>query len=281
MPKIIFVTFSNTDFMSSDRIVKQAQEFDIFDKIFQLTEKDIPEYIEKHRDFINQYQSGYGYWIWKPKIILDTLNKIDDNDILIYADAGVYINKNGKPRFQYYLDNLIEKEIVVFETSSAYLGQEYTKLDAIMSYHPEFKDKRTCCKHAGLMIIKKTQSTLNLITDWLNLCENYHFIDDSRSINYNELSIFKGNDKDNGLFCLCIDKYNNIVFSIPAGEVLVYMKDGRQAHHEMNAHKIDWSILDDKPLQCRRLTPKFMYSSNYINNPVSTKHIHMIKWLKY
>ena len=45
----------------------------------------------------------------KPKIILDTILKLPENDILVYADAGVYINKNGKRFNEYisYLDNMI------------------------------------------------------------------------------------------------------------------------------------------------------------------------------
>jgi hypothetical protein len=41
-------------------------------------------------------QRGGGYWIWKPYIIKKHLDKINDNDILIYMDAGCSININGK-----------------------------------------------------------------------------------------------------------------------------------------------------------------------------------------
>jgi len=274
MSKRVFLTFANTSFMTLDRITLQAEQLDVFDQVYALTEHSIPEYIEKHRDFINQHVPGYGYWIWKPKIILDILQTIEFNDILVYADAGIYINKNGKPRFEYYLDKLREKDIITFDTTYKYLGQQFVKMDAIMAYHPEFKNKRTCCQYAGLMIIKKTQSTIKLITDWLNLCENYHFLDDSSSINYEESSIFVGSDMDNGLFCMCLDRYRDIVFSAPPGEVMIYTKDGTQITHEIHPRTVDWSILNDKPFQCRRMTPNLGFPKEQLPKK-------LIKWIRY
>ena len=41
---ITFLTFSNSGYMNISRITNQAKEFQIFDEIIQLTEKDIPDY---------------------------------------------------------------------------------------------------------------------------------------------------------------------------------------------------------------------------------------------
>ena len=94
-----FLTFANSNYMSTNRIANQAKDFELFDNIIQLNENDIKEYVEKHKNFIINNLPGYGKWIWKPKIIYDTLLKINKNDILLYADAGTYLNINGKNRF--------------------------------------------------------------------------------------------------------------------------------------------------------------------------------------
>ena len=60
-----------------------------------MNETDIPEFIKKHSDFIKQNKMGYGRYIWKPKIILDTLLKTNENDIILYCDAGCYLNNKG------------------------------------------------------------------------------------------------------------------------------------------------------------------------------------------
>ena len=38
---------------------------------------------------------GSGYWIWKSQIILQTLEKMEKNDMLIYIDSGSTLNIRG------------------------------------------------------------------------------------------------------------------------------------------------------------------------------------------
>jgi hypothetical protein len=257
--KLYFVTFANTDFMNLDRIINQAKDFNMFDYCLGLTEKDIPEFIEKHKEFIDCYNHGYGLWIWKPKIILDTLNKMNENDILLYCDAGMWLNSNGKSRFKEYMTLLNNKSIITFSSSYKYIAQYFVKNDAIMSYYPEFNNEYNISQYAGIMIIKKNAESIQLINDWLHLCENYYFLDKFPSIQYPELSHFRGNDCDNGLFNLCLSKHKTIYTTIYPDETNLYTSDGIQIVHAIdknNYHEIDWSQLDKMPFQCRRITPK-------------------------
>lgn len=255
---ITFLTFSNTNYMTTNRIVEQAKEFKIFDNILSLSELDIPGFIKKHLQFINDNKPGYGYWIWKPKIILDTLLKLDETDILIYCDAGMWLNCQGKDRLIFYLKKLENKTLVTFSTN--YKAQHYVKSDAVMNYFPNFNDELNNACYAGLMIIKKNNESVSFIKDWLELCENYHFIDQSPSYQYPETSIFRGNDCDNGLFNLCLAKHK-ISYAIYPDEINLYSDDGLQVHHtNIDPNKINWEILKKSPFQCRRMTPKFGFN---------------------
>jgi len=255
-----FLTFANTDFMNTNRISEDARSLNIFDEIIQLNETHISDFINKHKQFINNhYRHGYGYFIWKPKIILDTLMKINDDDILVYCDAGVYLNNNGIERLKFYFEKLNNYDICVFSTNDKYKIKQYVKMDAIMHYYPDFnhlhQDKNLI--YAGIMILKKTANVINLITDWLNLCENYNFLDINKSKIYNEASYFAGNDKDNGLFNLCLLKYNNF-YKVYPDKINLYDTQGNQLHHtSINFNTINWDVLKDEPFQCRRITPKF------------------------
>jgi hypothetical protein len=262
--KNYFLTFANSNYMNTNRISKQASNFNIFDKILQLNENDIQDYIEKHKNFINNNPYGYGLWIWKPKIIYDTLLKLNKNDLLVYCDAGIYLNTNGKDRLNEYLLKLTnDKYILTFSTSDSYLSRSYVKMDAVMNYYPDFRNKLDISCYAGLMIIKKNDSSLTLIKEWLNLCENYNFINRDISIKYNEAYYFAGNDCDNGLFNLCLSKHENIVTKIGHEETNLF-KDGIQVAHcsdiMNNPQSIDWSSLDKFPFQCRRMTQKFGFN---------------------
>lgn len=259
MTKKIFLTFANTNFMSTSRIANEARQLNIFDQILEYNEHSIPDYINKHHDYIINNKEGYGNFIWKPKIILDTLLNMNENDILIYADSGFHININGLERLYYYLEKLQNENnnLVVFSTNS-YFSKQFVKMDAIMNLYPNFNEE---CQdmlliYAGLMIVKKNNNTLNLIQDWLNLCENYNFLNQSQSVNNSEAPYFVGNDYDNGLFNLCLAKHKNF-YAIYPDEINIY-KYGRQIIHveKNNMANVDWSELNDKPFQARRLTPK-------------------------
>lgn len=259
MTKFYFLTFANTDYMKLDRILEQAKDFDMFNFIYGKTEKDIPEYIEKHKEIIKD-KTGYGLWIWKPKIIMDLLNKMKYNDILVYSDAGMYINKKGKERFKYYISKLVdEKCLCVFNTNDKYKAQMFVKNDAIMSYNPEFNNEWNTYCYAGIMIIKKSYKVVRLIKDWLRLCENHDYINALPSKIHKEQPHYSGNDSDNGLFNLCLSKYEDIVYKIYPDEINLYKDDLQISHTNINQSMVDWSVLDEIPFQVRRMTPKNGY----------------------
>jgi hypothetical protein len=263
-----FLTFSNLGYMNTDRIANQAKEFQLFDNIIQLNENDIPEYIEKHKRFIINNKPGYGRWIWKPKIIHDTLLQMKENDILFYADAGTYLNIHGKKRFLEYIELLQKNDnsLITFSTNG-YYAKQYVKSDAVLHYYKDkcndfFEDNSTAC-YAGIMLIKKNNKSLSLIRDWLEMCENYHFLDQSASYNP-ENSCFIGTDFDNGLFNLCLIK-NKIHHSIYPDETNIYVNN-KQIHHTTNNIPITtWNELHDKPIQVRRITPKYLNEYNKYN----------------
>jgi hypothetical protein len=117
-----------------------------------------------------------------------------------------------------------------------------------MHYYPEFKENIVPMYYAGIMMIKKNIQTLKFIQEWLELCEIYNLLDSSKSLKYNEIDSFQGNDADNGLFNLCLYK-NMIHIDIPYYETNLHSPDGcqllRNNHH--------WNLLMDYPIQLRRL----------------------------
>ncbi len=248
--KQAFITFSNTSYMYPGRILKEAREIGKFDIIKHYTEDSIPVFFQKHKQFMEE-TPGYGFWMWKPMIIYDMLHKLNDGDILLYADAGCHINKNGIDRYNEYIDvlNKDEYHLVVFDTTPKYRAEQYVNRDAAMIYHPDFYEKSHQYSYASPILLKKTNKTMNLIYDWLCLCTNYDFIDKSISKWFNEIDGYQGNDCDNGLFNLCLVKHN-IAYHIGPYETNIYLDDGSQ-----NYTSCDWSKLNTYPLQNRRIVP--------------------------
>jgi hypothetical protein len=232
-----------------ERIKYQAEEFNMFEKIYTLNQNDISDYISKHKNFINENPQGYGLWIWKPKVILYTLDKLNNNDILVYCDTGIFLNKNGLERFNYYVEKLKDEQysMLNFCLNDKYVAQSYVKKDAIMAYNPEFSKNKDKYCYAGVSMIKKNDKSIALIKDWLELCENYDFLNKNNSIINEEDSGYIGNDCDNGLFNLCLRKHN-ISYYVYPDETNIYTNDGDQDYN-----CLDWSSLDKYPFQYRRI----------------------------
>jgi hypothetical protein len=237
--------------MQPTRILEEARGFG-FTTITAMTEHDIPEVIERHSKFIEDHPLGYGMWIWKPSIILQRLAAIPEGDVLIYGDAGMHLNQNGRPRYYDYLARLKQWDMVVFSTPPGYKAQHYVKRDAIDTYYPEFANKLDPYHYAGILMMRNTPATRRFIQEWQSLCENYHFIDHSPSTAV-EYRFFKGNDCDNGLLNLCLAKHSSLFFTVSPYETNVYDYMGYQLLRP--ATEEEWDQLRMYPFQIRRLRP--------------------------
>ena len=249
--KLHFLTFANTDYMNPTRILSEAASFGVFDRIRHMTEHDIPEFIKTHKNFIDSHPDGYGHYIWKPKVILEALSSMKENDILLYCDAGMKLNINGLSRFHEYLHMLDDpdRHMLMFSMNDSYVPQFFVKQDAIMAYFPEFANQTKYKRYyyAGVMFVKKTEKTLVVLREWLALCENYELNNRNPSKLYREVPGWQGNDLDCGLLNLVVAKHN-IHAEIYPDETNLYTPTGIQDYDAT-----DWSSLDAYPLQYRRL----------------------------
>jgi hypothetical protein len=249
---IHFATFANTGFMETDRIRSQAESFRVFDTITGYTEHSIPEFIEKHKDFIRTNPIGYGSWIWKPKIIQHALSSMNQGDMLVYCDAGMYLNSHGLKRFQDYIELLLDPDvgILAFALNDEY-SIRFAHPDAVQEYFPSFYDTKYRYCYGGVFIIKKTPETVELIEEWLSLCETYL----QKLTMEHSHPDFAGSDGDNGLFNICLAKHDSIVKRVYPDETNIYFSEGNQFYGCP-----DWSSLQDFPFQCRRIRPVRIYT---------------------
>lgn len=103
--KIHFISYGNDRFKKSkERIKQEAIDFGEFDSVEVFGPEDLDEDFQKEYADVLSAQRGGGYWIWKPQIIKQKLDKIDKDDLLLYLDSGSTINPKGKKRFFEYID---------------------------------------------------------------------------------------------------------------------------------------------------------------------------------
>lgn len=223
MNKICFISFASTNMkVSLDRIGKQAKSLKIFSKVYLYTEKKLPAYSKKRCKQIIKLtgtRRGYAYWSWKPVIINEVFNKIEDGDVIIYSDSGTHINPNGKEKLLEYIEMAKQNDIWCVQLESGLFDLNWTKMDTINYFRANNVENKDEFEKAlfkgqlegGTIIAVKNNYTSELFKKWESLMtiENLHLFDDSPSKNDN-YSSFVENRHDQSLFSLLL-KSNHFI----------------------------------------------------------------------
>jgi hypothetical protein len=167
-----------------------------------------PEFWTNHETFFNNNRRGYGYWLWKIYIIKKTIEKMADNDILLYLDSGCELGLDRKDELLECIN--IVKNYKIVGTKAIGCGPEkcWNKMDLIeklgMNKH-EYLD--TPQRQAGANLFLVCKETRDLVNEWYEIGSDYHNIDDSPSILPN-FGCFKEHRHDQSIFSLLTKKYN-------------------------------------------------------------------------
>jgi hypothetical protein len=257
---LFFLSFADSRYRRSlVRIAKQAREFKIFDRITIANENFLDvNFRNKFKKFLVSGTRGYGYWCWKPQIILQELDKLADGDMLLYVDAGCHLNYRGKPRLLEYFKILqnSKRGIVAFQAKPPeiplvhdgrklfdYPNYAWTKGDLLDYFgireHKEILNSQTI--GAGIILVKKCGNSTDIIKKWIETFSyNFSLIDDSLSKSPNPAGFIE-HRHDQAIFSiLCL---LNSVDTISAYEYF---------YPKSNSTAPDWSALENFPIHALR-----------------------------
>jgi len=175
--KKIFISYADDNMRYSlKRIGKQAKQVGVFDEVILYTPDMLPSYIKDSP--LMAYSRGGGYWAWKPVIIWETLQKYDEGDIVVYADAGCSIKKSEQwEKYWNILSNghntivfQFKDEMPVWKIwgQSSTKIKYWTKLSAFRYFEKILGDYGDYYKIMGGFIICRDKSN-SLIKHWLDI----------------------------------------------------------------------------------------------------------------
>jgi hypothetical protein len=173
---IYFASFADKRLHKSlTRIGVQAKGSGFFKKVFLSDESDLDNsFKRKYRRFLQP--ATFYLCAWKPQIILQCFEKMNDGDVLLYADSGCHINKNGLQRFNEYIklckENFPQILATVFNDDMPEFM--WTKADTF-DYFDCRNDNlitHTAQIQATTFCIEKNKETISFITDWLKVFED-------------------------------------------------------------------------------------------------------------
>lgn len=189
-----------------------------FDFIFNYRSSHIdPNYAKQHS--ILQEQTGAGYWLWKPYLILKTLQDTPDGAIVMYADSGLIIRQ---PIQQYLTEQFTQdKDILAFAynphmegvAATIASGDTFVALDC----HSEL------CRNgphvwAGMLVLRNSKQSRAFVSEWLKYCEQDTVLQGLifNSPNHPE---FTHHQHDEAILSVLVNRESDVVKFVPIDDI--------------------------------------------------------------
>lgn len=233
---VSFVSFANSRYASQERIKREAEEMRFFNHIYVGDEHMLETwYYKKYKD--RWSERGYGYWQWKPYIIRRVMDRMEDGDYLVYADAGCTLNPRGIPRLKEYLQMVTDNPCGVLGFDQNFREAEWTKADLFDYFgvlgDPKYMDHGQVA--GTCIILQKKNTSQRLIDEWHYIMHFHHDLaTDSPSKLPNDPN-FQEHRHDQSVFSLLSVKYK--ITTLPVEEIFT---EG------------DWEELKDYPIWATR-----------------------------
>ena len=180
------VSFADSRFTRSAKRFKiQAQRMNLFDKVQIKSEESLqPAFLEHFERVMVPENRGFGFFCWKPQVILEELTNSRDGDLIIYLDVGSHLFSNHSKILAEYmrLCAVSHSGILAFQTE--FKEKFWTKADLFQHLGvrkvTEISDSGQV--QAGLIMIRNSPKTRELVSMWSGLFwENLSYLDDSPS----------------------------------------------------------------------------------------------------
>jgi hypothetical protein len=183
--QVHFVTFADgsPDYRAAaTRLAAQAAETCWFATAHALHRDGLaalnPRWFARHREFLENNPRGYGYWLWKPFVIFETLNRAAPDAIVVYADAGFEISPEGHARFTDYLTMARDGDLFAFHTLNDEAAWNKAGFLDHFGHTPEYGRTKLPQISAGLLFVRNSSPARNLIHHWMMTCADYDLIND-------------------------------------------------------------------------------------------------------
>jgi hypothetical protein len=209
----IHINYANNRYYKAQKRCSDTALQHGFDSSIQYKFEDLdPDFIKRNAWTLS-CPRGAGFWIWKPYLILKTLQQMSKDDWLFYTDSGMYFVRNPWPYFLSNEDKMGEKGIMTFCTCNK--NSTYCKRDTfILMGLDEDKYVNSDQRLASVFLCKKTQFSIDFVTEWLHYAQDPRIITDLQNMmgmpNYPN---FEDHRHDQSIMSLLTHKYDTLVIN--------------------------------------------------------------------
>lgn len=177
------------------------------------------DFISRHSNLFQDGVRGYGFWMWKPMIIKQAIQYVNDGDLIFYVDSGNYILND----LTCLIDICKEEKVLLFSNrdgnyeKNVHINRHWTKRDTfVLMDCDEEKYYNAPQVDAAYQIYEKCDYTENFIEEYLKFSENENIITDLPNITLPNLPEFKDHRHDQSILSLMAAKRDIKLYTEPS-----------------------------------------------------------------
>lgn len=176
--KIYFCAYSNEKYLKPRKaLINLAIKSKIFDDVFEYDREwlEQTDFYEKNSEILNPNSKGDGWCLWKPYIILNTLEKVNNGDVVFYMDS----TDTFSPSLKNFLENHFKNNDILLCQMGESPNKNYTRRDTF--YYMECDSKKywdSIQLEAGIIGVRKNDYTVSIMEEYLKFCSDPRIIKD-------------------------------------------------------------------------------------------------------
>lgn len=201
------------------------------------------DFVQANADVLS-VKMGAGLWLWKPQIILQTMERAPANSLIVYIDVGFILFKDVSYLKKYIGDHdVMLVNIDDYQTKEKLLSWLPKKIadewGITTAQQPKFIA-------SGLIVVRNTPTAKKFIERWRDICSrrDYAFLP------YNPIEEkIKGFTYDQSLLSLIADRYPQGIVVLPFEEVLKTLTIFHHRHPGNNRPILPMQVLPVKEIR--------------------------------
>lgn len=201
---ILAINYADINYRKPQRYNSKSAKKYGADEIIEYSYESLPEWFKDENKQRFQYKRGNGYWVWKPFILLDALNRVDVGDYVFYTDSGAAFVSSMLPLIQ-TMENE-NTEIMCFAIDQ--IERKWSKRDALTILDcdiDEYLNTAQIC--SGYIIVKKSDYSVKIIEEWNSYITDMRIISDGPNVlGKDNYDCFIENRHDQTLLSLLLKK---------------------------------------------------------------------------
>ena len=194
----------------------------------------LTDFYEKNIEILSE-PKGAGYWLWKPYIILTTLEKIPENDIVFYLDVDHYFLLNvGDRNFISLIKEHLSRDVYDSEREAPSQlffvnhpnTRGYCKRDTyILTGCDSKRYWDATMTYGGCQCWKNNFNSIKLVKEWLRFCCDKRIMTDIPSQLGEEYPEYWSHRHDQAVLSLLIEKNNLPIGHFDVENFILQRKD--------------------------------------------------------